>query len=73
MIHKYDNATQTRWDRGDFQVKLMLPENPKPVGFCDGSDDDVAALRAIAESEGADGFSIQRKTLKSGREIWTLG
>lgn len=73
MIYPYDNATQTRWDRGDFQVQLILPNNPRPVGFCDGSEADVAELRARSEAEGADEMQILRKQLKSGREIWTLG
>jgi hypothetical protein len=73
MIYPYDNATQTRWDRGDFKVQLILPNNPRPIGFCDGSEADVAELRARSEAEGADEMQIQRKPLKSGREIWTLG
>jgi hypothetical protein len=72
MIHPYDNATQTRWDRGEFKVQLMLPNNQRPMGFC-GTDADLAELRAIAESEGAESVSIQKRVLKSGREIWTLG
>jgi len=42
------------------------------MGFCDGSAEDVAELQALAESEGADGMRIDKKTLKTGREIWTL-
>jgi len=72
MIYAHSNETQTRWDRGDFQVQLNLPNNPKPVGFCDGSDEDVAELSARAEAEGADEIRIERKALKTGREIWTL-
>lgn len=73
MIHPYDNLTQTRWDRGEFKVQLVLPNNSRPMGFCDGTPEDVAELVSIAEAEGADGFRIQKKILKSGREIWTLG
>ena len=73
MIHPYDNATQTRWDRGEFQVQLNLPNNPRPIGFCDGSDEDVAELLVIAEAEGAIDVEIHKKQLKSGREVWTLG
>lgn len=72
MIHPHSNATQTRWDHGDFKVQLNLPNNPRPMGFCDGSEADLAELNAIAESEGSDGFRIEKKLLKSGREIWTL-
>jgi hypothetical protein len=73
MIHPYDNDTQTRWDRGEFQVQLVLPNTPRPIGFCDGTEADMAELRALAESEGAETVEIKRKVLKSGREIWTLG
>jgi len=72
MIYPHDNATQTRWDRGEFQVQLILPNNPRPMGYCDGSPEDVAELLAIAEAEGADDVQIHKKQLKSGREIWTL-
>jgi hypothetical protein len=73
MIHPYDNASQTRWDHGEFQVQLLMVNNPRPVGFCDGTDADLAELRARAEAEGADEVNIVRKQLKSGRETWTLG
>lgn len=71
MIYPHSNETQTRWDHGEFQVQLNLPNNPRPMGFCDGSEADLAELREIAESEGA-GMRIEKKRLKSGREIWTL-
>lgn len=73
MIYKYSNETQTRWDRGEFTVMLHLPNNPRPIGFCDGTAEDVAELLSIAEAEGAEDVSIHKKPLKSGREIWTLG
>jgi hypothetical protein len=73
MIYPYSNATQTRWDHGEFKVQLSLPNNPRPMGFCDGSPEDVAELLAIAEAEGAEDATIHQKLLKSGREIWTLG
>jgi len=73
MIYPYDNSTQTRWDRGEFKVQLTLPNNPHPMGFCDGSPEDVAELLLIAEAEGADDVKIHKKHLKSGREVWTLG
>ena len=73
MIHPYSNETQTRWDHGDFQVRLLQPNNPRPVGFCDGTPEDESELRAIAESDGAEQFVLHKKTLKTGREIWTLG
>ncbi len=73
MIYPYDNATQTRWDRGELKVQLNVPGNDRPMGFCDGTADDIAELYAIAEAEGADQVPIHKKVLKSGREIWTLG
>lgn len=72
MITPYSNEAQTRWDRGSYKVQLSLPNNPRPMGFCDGTDEDLAELQALAESEGADEMRIEKKTLKSGREIWTL-
>lgn len=72
MIYPHSNETQTAWDHGDYQVQLSLPDNPRPMGFCDGSDADVAELRSMAEEEGADAFRIEKKRLKSGRQIWTL-
>lgn len=71
MIHPYDNASQTRWDRGDFKVQLILPETTRPMGFCDGTPEDMAELRAMAEAESTT-VEIEVKVLKSGREIWTL-
>lgn len=73
MIYPYDNATQTRWNHGEFKVQLNLYNNPRPMGFCDGNAEDMAELLAIAESEGAEEVQIHKKQLKTGREIWTLG
>lgn len=73
MIVSSTNETQTRWDRGELQVQLVQPNNPRPIGYCDGSPEDLAELRTIAESEGAEEFVIHKRVLKSGREIWTLG
>lgn len=72
MIYRHSNETQTAWDRGDYKVQLLLPNNPRPMGFCDGSDADVAELEGIAEAEGAGGIRIEKKVLKTGREMWTL-
>ena len=72
MITPYSNAAQTRWDHGDFKVQLNLANTGRPMGYCDGSDEDVAELAEIAEAEGADEMRIEKKFLKSGREIWTL-
>lgn len=73
MIHPYSNETQTRWDHGEFQVQLLQADGTRPIAFCDGSAEDLAELRGIAEAEGADEMVITKKQLKTGREIWTLG
>ena len=72
MIYPYSNATQTKWDRGAYKVQLNVPNNARPMGFCDGSEADLEELRSMSEAEGADALRIERKLLKSGREIWTL-
>ena len=72
MIHLYSNATQTRWDRGEFKVQLNQLNNARPIGYCDGSEADVSELAEMAEAEGAGELRIEKKMLKSGREIWTL-
>lgn len=73
MIHPYSNETQTRWDKGEFKVQLIVSGNNRPMGFCDGSSEDLAELASIAELEGAGEMQIGKKLLKTGREIWTLG
>ena len=72
MIHPYSNDTQTQWDRGAFKVQLNQANNTRPIGFCDGSAADLAELHEMAESEGAESVRIEKKALKSGREVWTL-
>ncbi len=72
MIRPHSNETQTAWDHGEYQVRLDLPNNPRPMGFCDGTDEDIAELHQIAEAEGAGAMRIEKKHLKTGREIWTL-
>ena len=73
MIYPCTNETQTRWNHGEYRVQLLPEGSTRPFGFCDGSSEDLAELRGIAESEGADEMTITRKHLKSGREIWILG
>lgn len=71
MIHLYSNETQSKWDKGEFKVQLLLPETTRPMGFCDGTAADLAELKAIADAENAS-MTIEKKVLKTGREIWTL-
>lgn len=72
MIHKHSNETATRWDRGEFKIQLLVPTDSNPMGYCDGTAEDEAELRAMAEAEGAGQMQISKKYLKTGREIWTL-
>lgn len=71
MIHPWSNATQSKWDKGEFKVQLMTVGSSRPMGFCDGSAADVAELKQMAENENAS-MHIDKKVLKTGREIWTL-
>ena len=73
MIYFYSSETQTRWDRGEFKVQLLVSNNSRPMGFCDGTREDVAEFESIAEAEGANEVRITQKVLKTGRENWTLG
>ena len=72
MIYFYSNETQTRWTRGEFKVQIQVPNSSRPMGFCDGTREDVAELESMAEAEGAHEVRIIKKILKTGREIWTL-
>ena len=65
MKHKRDGTGAT-------SESSSQPENPRPIGFCDGTQADLAELQERAESEGASGVQIEKKHLKSGREIWIL-
>lgn len=73
MIHPYNNANLLLWDRGELKVQILLPNNTRPVAYCDGTEEDEQELHQIAESEGTDLPTIHRKVLKTGREIWTIG
>ncbi len=73
MIHKYSTETLNRWNRGELQVQLDIPGRRLPMGYCDGSEEDEAELRAMAEEEGVEDLPIRRKILKTGRQIWTVG
>ncbi len=72
MIYPYDNETQTRWDRGELAVQILVPNNTKPIGFCDGTNADLQEIASQAEAEDAGEIRIERKHLKTGRQIWTV-
>ncbi len=73
MVHRYSNKSLALWERGEVKVKIISPTSERPIAYCDGTDEDIEELRAIAEEEGAELPPIQRKILKTGREIWTMG
>lgn len=73
MIYPYNNATQTQWGRGELQVQMIRNGQSNPVGFCDGTQEDEDEIRAQAEAEGVGNLPIVKKTLKTGRQIWTIG
>ena len=73
MIHRYDNQSLALWENGDLKVKIVVPTSERPLAYCDGTPEDEAELRAIADAEGTKLPTIRRKVLKTGREIWTIG
>lgn len=72
MIRRYSDDGLRRWNRGEYQVQLMIPRRERPLGWCDGTPEDEAELRAEAEGEGEAAVEIERRILKTGRQIWTL-
>lgn len=70
-IQPFSNETQTKWDHEEFQVMIMAEGNSRPLGFCDGDAADEQQIREQAANEGAE-VEIDRKVLKTGREIWTV-
>ena len=73
MIYKYSRENLSRWVSGDLQCQLDVPGKRIPMGWCDGTEEDEQELRMIAESEEVDNLVIEKKLLKTGREIWTVG
>ncbi len=70
-IEPYSNETQTQWDAGKFQVMVMSPNLAAPIGFCEGTSMDEAEILETAQMEGVE-VVIEKKTLKTQREIWTI-
>lgn len=71
-IHSHSNETETKWSKGGFQVMIMSPTSDKPIGYSEGTPEDEADLISQAEQEGLADVVIQKKSMKSGREIWTI-
>ena len=72
MIHKYSDDALRKWNRGEFKVQLDIPNRPRPLGYCDGLPEDEAELLSMSEGEGEHNLEVQKRILKTGREIWTL-
>lgn len=70
-IVSHSNDSQTRWDRGDFKVMIASPTSSRPLGFCDGTEEDEHELIEQAMEEGTE-VVIEKKPMKSGREVWTV-
>lgn len=70
-IEPHSNETQTKWDHGEFQVMIKSPQSSRPLGFCEGDKADEEEIVEQAMQEGAE-VVIDKKRLKTGREIWTV-
>ena len=73
MIYLYSHDNLRRWNRGELKVQISVPDQTKPLGWCDGTDEDEDELRGIAEAEDVESLPIQKRILKTGRELWTVG
>ena len=71
-IHPYTNETETRWGRGDFGAMIRSPRSDKPLAYADGTAQDEAELVEQAELEGLTSVLVEKKHLKTGREVWTI-
>lgn len=71
-IYPQNNDNDTKWGRGGFGAMIKSMSSDKPLAYCDGSDSDEQELLKQAEDEGLGGAEIQRKSLKTGREVWTV-
>lgn len=71
-IHPHSNETETRWSKGGYQVMIMSPSSDKPIAYSEGTPEDEAELISQAEMEGLTDVTIQKKLMKSGREVWTI-
>ena len=70
-IQPHSNETQTLWDRGKFQVMIQSATTGTTIGFCAGTAADELEIQETAMREGAE-VEIDKKRLKTGREIWTV-
>lgn len=70
-IEPTSNETKTKWEHGEFQVMIQSAASDQPIGFCDGHRADEDEIVEQAMQEGAE-VTIDKKKLKTGREIWTV-
>ena len=71
-IHEYSTAYENLWNKGQFNAMIKASGSERPFGYCDGTDEDADVLIAMAEGEGLEKVRIERKELKTGRQIWTI-
>lgn len=71
-IYEHNSENETLWGKGKHQAMIKTPNVDRPFGYCDGTDEDEQSLVAMAESEGLERVHIDRRRLKTGREIWTV-
>ncbi|AWV90382.1 hypothetical protein [Bradymonas sediminis] len=70
-IESHSNETQTLWDRGEFQVMIKSGSTGTVIGFCAGTPADELEIEETAMREGTE-VTIEKKLLKTGRQIWTV-
>lgn len=71
-IYSHSNETESRWGKGGFKAMICSSTSDRPMGYCDGTQEDEDELIKTAESEGLEDVYMHKKTLKTGREIWTV-
>ena len=71
-IHIYSTQYENLWNKGQLAVMIKAQGAERPFGYCDGTQEDADALIAMAEGEGLERVRIERKDLKTGRQVWTI-
>lgn len=71
-IYEHNTQNETLWGKGKYQTMIKTPHMDRPFGYCDGTPEDEQWLMTMAEGEGLERVYIERKHLKTGREIWTV-
>ena len=71
-IQPYNTNAENTWNKGGYRAMIRANGSERPFGYCDGNAEDEAALIAMAEGEGLEAVRIDKKSLKTGREVWTI-